>query len=192
MGIEQILVKAGLVTEEQLNHDLRAAEYFGISAGYMVAGSKHVSDFALLTCMKLNSLMLDKVITLTQAAQIARFIVKHNKTWNDALLTVTGTLARPESTKLGELLVEAGLLTQIQAAAAIITATRNNVPLGQALVETNLLPKNVVVRALELQFCIRQKGMPFKMAAGQLRFNSFGPSGPTAVQQGIVRNIQAA
>lgn len=181
-GIEQILIKAGLVSQTQLNCEHQAAEYFGISPGHMIAGSKHVSDQALLVCLKLNSLVGDTVISLTQAAQIARFIVKHHKTWNDAMLTVTGALPRQGRPKLGELLVEAGLITPIQVAAAMITAARKEIPLGEALVRTRLLRRSVLVRALALQDSIREHGLAPKVAAGQLRFGSLS----TNSQQGII------
>ncbi len=182
-GIEQILVKSGLVSEDLLNSEVQTAEYFGIAPGHMIAGSKHVSDKAFVVCYKLDSLLADNVINLMQAAQIARFIVKHNKTWNDALLSVIGTLVRPESNKLGELLVEAGLITPIQAAAAMFTASRKGTTIGQALIDTRLVSRTVVVRALALQDCIRERRMPSMLAPGHLRFNSLNSN----VQQGTVR-----
>lgn len=182
-AIEQILVKAGLVSEAQLDSEIQAAEYFGIAPGHMIAGSKNVSDEALVVAYKLDSLLADRVITLAQAAQIARFIIKHKKGWNDALLTVIGTLVRPESNKLGELLVEAGLITHIQAASAMITSARKGISFGQALIETKVVSRIIVVRALALQDCIRERRMPSALAPGHLRFNSLN----SHLQQGTVR-----
>lgn len=171
-GIELILVKAGLADEEKLNSESRTAEFFGIAPGHLIVGSKHVSDEAVLVALRLNSLLVDEVITLTQAAQIARLIIKHNKTWNDAMLTVTGTLGKQEVPKLGELLINAGLITPLQAASAMITAERKGIALGEAFINTGLLSKIIVVRALALQDCIRDRRLSSMLAAGQLRFNS--------------------
>ena len=168
-NLEKILIGSGIVSEEQLAHDYNAAEFFGILPGLMLVGSRHISDDALLTCSKLDSLAADDKITMEQAIEAARLMYQENKTWNRALLTVAGTIPAPHDPKLGELLVAAGLITELQAASAMITANKCGLVLGQALLRTRLLNEDMVVLALRLQACIRDHRMPLKLAITQLQ-----------------------
>lgn len=167
--IEKILVGSGIVSANKLEHNAQAAEYFGILPGQMLAGSMHVSDQAMLTCSKIASLLTDGALDLSQACELAKLICRQRQPWIIAIERVLGNPVEPVKTKLGELLVASGVLTEMQIAVSLINSQRHSKQLGQTLVQSKLISEDLLNLTLDLQECIRAHGMSFKLALAQLK-----------------------
>lgn len=74
-----------------------------------------------------------------------------------------------EHDKLGELLVEAGILTNEQIGELLRIAREREIPLGRALVQTRALPRAVVVAALKTQQQMRDSEISRDQAVSGLR-----------------------
>lgn len=71
-------------------------------------------------------------------------------------LTEMGFVPKPgEADKLGELLVEAGILRLENVLELLRIAHERQIPLGRAIVGARLLPRNIIVTALSCQYKIR-------------------------------------
>ena len=74
-----------------------------------------------------------------------------------------------ETEKLGELLVESGVLSADHVDELLKIAREREIPLGRAIVQTRALARSIVVAALKAQVKIRDGGFPREQAIAELK-----------------------
>lgn len=90
---------------------------------------------------------------------------------------------RPERKRLGDLLLEAGLLQQDQLQQALQHVTRQGRPLGQALVRLNYMTEAELRPALQAQLLVADGVLPSLLAVRALRLTRQGRSLEDALQE---------
>lgn len=166
--IGQLLVRAGLLTEGKMNQRLDLARQLGLPLGQVLLQSNDIDREQLLSCIHVQSLALENLITLETAVEIIREISKNGHSIDDALQKA-GLADQHLTHRLGELLVQSGHLTEDSLAWALLTAGEIGVPLGHVLIQTGVVVPDVVGLALTTQRQIRMKIMSSEEAIDRLR-----------------------
>lgn len=166
--IGELLVRAGVITEGKLNQRLDLARQLGLPLGQILIQSSDLEKEQLLNCIHVQSLVLEGLITLESAVELIRKMNKQASTLEEAL--VEARLDDQHLThRLGELLLAAECITEENLAWALLTSGELGVPLGHVLIQTGVVPPDIVGIALTTQHQLRMKIMSIQEAVDRLK-----------------------
>lgn len=171
--IGELLVRAGVLTEGKLHQRLDLARQLGLPLGQILIQSNDVNKEQLVNCIHVQSLSLENLISLETAVQLVRDMHKKAMTLEDALLEA-GLADQHLTHRLGELLIAAGSISEESLAWSLLTSGELGVPLGHVLIQTGVVPPDIVGIALTTQRQIRMKIMTVDEAVERIK--SFRPT----------------
>ncbi len=153
--VGELLVQAGMLTEEQLEDRLEMARTIGQPLGQILLRSKDVNRYQLICMLQIQSSILDSAITVAQGLEVVDLVCRNGVELGDALCTVGYDKVQSNTFKLGEILLESNLITQIQLIEALTDSLHTSLPLGQVLVQSGKIRPDVVAKALSMQKQVR-------------------------------------
>ena len=153
--VGELLVQAGMLTEEQLEDRLDMARTIGQPLGQILLRSKDLNRYQLICMLQIQSSILDGVITLAQGLQVVQLVCRNGIELGEALCTVGIDTFQSSTFKLGEILIEANLITQLHLVDALTDSLQSSLPLGQVLVQSGRIRPDVIAKALSIQKNVR-------------------------------------
>lgn len=166
--IGELLLRSGAITEGKLNQRLDLARQLGLPLGQVLMQSGDLQKEQLHNCIHVQSLVLEGLITLETGVQVIRAIHKNSMSLDEAL-TSAGLGDQHLTHRLGELLMHAGYISEENLAWALLTSGEIGVPLGHVLIQTGVVPPDIVGIALTTQRQIRMRIMSTEEAIERLR-----------------------
>ena len=168
--IGELFVKAGVISQKQLDDTVRSAGAKHLHIGQMLVMSGFIKQQHLQSAVDLQSLIRDKSIDMAVAARCLK--ISH-KTGADVLELVKeeqnlGQRSN-QTNRLGELLMESGLINKGQLAAAMQRSVSTGLPLGRILVLNNSIGDALLRFALDLQVRVRDEMIDRAEAIESLR-----------------------
>ena len=162
----QLLYKAGAVSENGIQAAVEASYASGLPLGRVLVLRKVIPEsvaYAALTC---QVLVRERKITQEQAVDALRTALCTRKSIEEALeLEGYQQEKQRKSVRLGELLIVAGLVSEIDLLSAVEKGMLDNKPIGQVLLHLNLIDQATLERALSLQQMINTQALtPFEAA----------------------------
>lgn len=165
-----ILTCSGIVPSVQFQEHLRIAKQLGLPVGEVLVSAGLLTEEQLFDSLQLQSMVWAEQITLSQAGDVLAAICKENLIWSDALNKFAlAKLQEEDKNRLGRMLVAAGFLTERELNDALKAATASNSPLGRYLVVSRLVVPTIVARAIELQQAIFDGHISREQALEKLR-----------------------
>ncbi len=149
----KLLLAAGILNEESLKKGMRYSEQTGYPLGLSLVHLNLITEKTLTTCISLQILLRDKHLHFFDAVKAVQFIVRDGESF-EGLLTALGLkgvgipVAPP---KVGELLVEANLLSAEDAMVLAELGTEQDMQYGELVTTYNLVQRNVIDAAVQLQ-----------------------------------------
>ena len=169
--IGELFVKAGIITQKQLDDTVRSAGAKHLHIGQMLVMSGYIKQRDIDYAVDAQSLLRDKVVDMTVAARCLKIAVKTGASVmqlvKDELALISGDSSR--TNRLGELLMEAGLINKGQLSAAMQRSMSTGLPLGRILVLNNSIVDPLLRFALELQVRVRDEMIDRTEAIESLR-----------------------
>lgn len=152
----ELLEEAGLVSSYDLAEALTVATRLQTPIGRVLIMSGCVNEQTLTAAIEAQSLVRDKVITWEEAILALPVVVKEKVSLNKAL-DINDTLPVPTAStnRLGEILVEFGLITSDSLNRALIASGESGMPLGTVLTVQGLVPPALLPILLRTQEQIR-------------------------------------
>lgn len=165
-----ILLLAELVTEQQMTQAMEIASSLSLPLGRAFVMLGFLSNNVIVAAIEMQSLLRDKLIdvpTLKAALQV----VKTEGLSSGAALAKCGWTPKedPVFTKLGELLLEAGIIRADQLEEALTIATKSQMPLGRVLIINNFVSHSMLWSALNAQVLIRDGRINRRQAVAGLK-----------------------
>jgi hypothetical protein len=114
-----LLTSAGLLKAEELRQAMLIAKSQGLPVGRVIIMSGFMTEVHLQAAVQCQSLLKDNVINIDSAVSALRTIARENCTLDEALTKLGVKQAGQVTNKLGELLIEAGLVTNEQLEASL-------------------------------------------------------------------------
>jgi hypothetical protein len=157
----ELLIEAQIISNEDLLHALAQCENIGLPLGRMLVLTNCLSEQMLSNALNAQVLLRDHKVTRAQAIKGLQSAQKRQLPL-ETTLTDSGDLQLPSSTnvRLGDFLIEAGLIDQANLMNAVEIGLVQGKLIGQVLRQLNLLVEKDLDAALDLQKMI---------AAGTLR-----------------------
>jgi hypothetical protein len=161
-----LLVKLNLVSETDLHDALMVAPQFGLPIGRTLVLSGKLTESELEVAIELQTLINQRSWTLADATKVAHE-VRAGLTPSIALKN-GGVEQSTEKTTLGQLLLEAHLITNEQLDQAQKSSYRMGMQLGRVLVLNNVINHQVLAKALNVQVLLRDRKLSMQQALSML------------------------
>jgi hypothetical protein len=165
-----LLTGAGLLKHDDLRQAMMIAKTQGLPVGRVLIMSGYMQETHLQGAVQAQSMLKDGLIDLETALGGLRVISKSEVSLDEALSKMG--YAQPSNqvtNKLGELLLESGLVDKTQLDAALAHGQTSGLPLGRVLVVTGAVSEQLLSSALNAQILIRDKRVTREQAISSLR-----------------------
>ncbi|HEY9773408.1 MAG TPA: hypothetical protein V6C81_06325 [Planktothrix sp.] len=166
----ELLLEAEIVDKNQLQSALSQCETIGLPLGRVLVITSNLSEPMLTAALNAQVLVRDHKITREQAIQGLRSS-KERQIPLEQYLAENGLLQLPttETIRLGELLIETGVVDEPSVMGAVELGLINEKPIGQVLIEQNLIQEPLLENALEVQRMVAEANLKKSDAAQVLR-----------------------
>ncbi len=164
-----LLHDAGLVSREILEQCMRQSEENNLPLGRCLVLARAITSHILANALTAQVLVRDGKVTYEQAvAGLAQAKLKHQSI--EKSLSETGSFQMPETKlKVGELLSQAGLVSESDKVSAIEKGLVENQPVGQVLVQSGMISPSALDESLKLQKLVNDGDLNTMQAAEILR-----------------------
>lgn len=165
-----LLTGAGLLKAEDLRQAMLVAKTQSLPVGRVLIMSGYIIEPHLQAAVQAQSMLKDGLIDLETALGSLRVISRDGLTIDQALSKMGWAQPVNQVTnKLGELLIEAGLVSRAQLDAALIQGESTKLPLGRVLVTNGWLSEQLLSSALNAQILVRDRRVTREQAISSLR-----------------------
>lgn len=174
LKLGELLVTAGLITKADVEGHLTVAKFMGLPLGNLLVREAKLSRELLKVAIRLQTLISDGMISLGLSCRAMRDIVCGVSSADEILEALDSYSENVRSCRLGELLIDAGLLSEVSLGRALVCSAEAQKPLGQTLIQQGTLTPEVVGAALFAQGNVRAHVINYKDAVDQLKQVQFG------------------
>ncbi len=165
-----LLTGAGLLKAEDLRQAMLIAKTQSLPVGRVLIMSGFIIEPHLQAAVQAQSMLKDGLIDLETALGSLRVISRDSLSLDQALSKMGWSQPVNQVTnKLGELLIEAGLVSRAQLEAALVQGDSTGLPLGRVLVTNGWLSEQLLSSALNAQILVRDRRVSRDQAISSLR-----------------------
>ncbi|HMP53489.1 MAG TPA: hypothetical protein PKD05_18215, partial [Candidatus Melainabacteria bacterium] len=156
MRLGDLLTQAGLLEAKSLREAMMIAKQQGLPVGRVLIMAQFISEPNLQAAVQAQSLIKDGLTEADLAIEALKRCASESVTLDQALADLgwTGT-STTLSNKLGELIIEAGILTEDSLKEGLVQADQSGFPLGRVLVSMGLMSEQLLASALNAQILVR-------------------------------------
>lgn len=168
--IGELLIHLGLLTEGDLMEASHVAVDLGLPLGRALVMSDYLTDAQLKAIIQAQSMLKDNVIDMQTVGNAMKLVGETECPFEEALAKC-GYSPNEQATrnKLGDLLVEAAILTQQELSQALQQASEAGIPLGRLLAASRRLSPALLHACLNAQVLLRDGRITRAQALNALR-----------------------
>lgn len=179
MKLGQLLTNAGVIDDSELNNAVEACLASGLPLSRVLILRKTLPESLAEAALSAQRMVKEGTIAHEQAVLALATAALKNRSI-DSILEEQGQLQAKAQrvVRLGELLVSAGMLSELDLLSAVEQGMLDGKPLGQVLISSGLLSAKVLEKALELQRRINDETVELRHAAAELsQFDEYADGG---------------
>ncbi|MCC7528074.1 MAG: tetratricopeptide repeat protein [Candidatus Melainabacteria bacterium] len=180
----EICLQAGMLTQDQLQEAIRHSKGKRLQIGQILVMCGFLTPRDLQSVLQAQSMIRDKSIDFNLAIRCLKIAFKMGSTFGEVLDNHEEAPARKAPTgRLGELLLEAGVLRWEQLSKAMEQSLQTGLPLGRMLVLHQVMTDAVLNAVLDIQVRLRDEMLSREEAVNAVRLAAGLPSssGETSV-----------
>lgn len=167
-------MEAGVITRSELSEVMTVASVHRIHVGQVLISQGRLDRNDLINAISAQSAIKDRTCDFRTGITALRQAFKSGITFSEALKGQSFQSWWASSTnKLGELLLEAGLITKQQFHDALEESLKTGLPLGRCLIITGAISEALLEVSLELQIRIRDEMIGRREAIEALKQGAF-------------------
>lgn len=154
--IGDLLIRAGILDPTGFDEAIQVATQIGLPFGRVLIMSNFVDEETLKAALQIQSMVNDKLIDL-ESGVTALTLVKRERLSLDEALQQVGykRQANRPTNKLGELLLNSGIVNNDQLNQSLTRSYETGLPMGRILIQLGILSQSVLASALNTQVLIR-------------------------------------
>lgn len=157
--LSQILRESGVVGEAELDTSIEASYSSGLPLGRVLVIRNVIPEAVAYAALSAHMYLKEGKITAQQAIEGLKLSAQRHISMDHALKELTFMpRARMEPLRLGELLVAADLVSEIDLLSAVEKRLGEDLPIGQILLRHNLISNSLLQKALKLQDMVNNHG----------------------------------
>ncbi|HEY9678472.1 MAG TPA: hypothetical protein V6C76_10715 [Drouetiella sp.] len=170
LRIGQLLIEAQILRARDLADAIKIAKLTSLPVGRILIMSSYVGEREFQAAVQAQSLVRDSILPYAAAIDALCLMSRGDLSFEDSLKEL-GWAAPDDATtnKLGELLLEAGIVSNEQMETAIRTCKETGLPLGRVLVSLKAITDETLTTALNAQVMVRDNEVDREQAIQGLR-----------------------
>jgi tetratricopeptide (TPR) repeat protein len=173
----EICLQAGMLTQDQLQEAIRHSKGKRLQIGQILVMCGFLTPRDLQSVLQAQSMIRDKSIDFNLAIRCLKIAFKMGSTFGEVLDNHEEAPARKAPTgRLGELLLEAGVLRWEQLSKAMEQSLQTGLPLGRMLVLHQVMTDAVLNAVLDIQVRLRDEMLSREEAVNAVRLAAGLPS----------------
>lgn len=170
MRLGDLLTQAGLLEAKSLREAMMIAKQQGLPVGRVLIMAQFISEPNLQAAVQAQSLIKDGLAEADLAIEALKRCASDSVSLDQALADLGWTdTSTTLSNKLGELIVEAEILTEDSLKEGLAQADQSGFPLGRVLVSMGLMTEQLLASALNAQILVRDGKISREQAIQGLR-----------------------
>jgi len=183
----EICLQAGMLTQDQLQEAIRHSKGKRLQIGQILVMCGFLTPRDLQSVLLAQSMIRDKSIDFNLAIRCLKIAFKMGSTFGEVLDNHEDAPARKAPTgRLGELLLEAGVLKYEQLSKAMEQSLQTGLPLGRMLVLHQVLTDAVLNSVLDIQVRLRDEMLSREEAVHAVRLAAGLPSSSGSGENAVV------
>ena len=169
-----LLTKAGYVTQRQIDELSHLfSDTASVQLGQMLILARHINHDDLAAALRAQALVRDNIVDAQTAIRALQMRRPLGITFDEALERIQQQQTQPThaeapTNRLGELLVESGVLSAEKLGHALNKSSSTGLPLGRILVLSGAVSESVLFAALNAQVLVRDKSLQREQAVRAL------------------------
>jgi tetratricopeptide (TPR) repeat protein len=170
----ELLLQLGMLQRKELEEALQIVDQTGLGLGRVLVLSQHINEKILDAAIQCQSMLRSNRIDIPAAKQAIQGVAtgKH-RNFEEALSAAGHQSTKDDSSnRLGDLLVEAGLVTKAQLQSAVAQTDETGLPFGRLLVLSGVLTEAAMTSALNAQSALLAGKVSKDQAINSLRSNA--------------------
>lgn len=154
--IGDLLIRAGILDPTAFDEAIQTATQIGLPFGRVLIMSNFVDEDTLKAALQIQSMINDRLLGLDAGVSALTVVKREHISLDDALKQVGYKKQgnRPTN-KLGELLLDAGIVTSDQLNQSLTRSYESGLPMGRILVQLGILSQSSLASALNTQVLVR-------------------------------------
>ena len=170
LRIGELLIDVGILNQEKVLKAVAIAQKRSLPVGRALVMCGILSEHLLQAALQAQSLYRDGLISHEECINAIAKVWEHGVTFEEALSLLRWVRDKKVITnRLGELLVEAGILTATELTSFLSRSKESGLPLGRFLASIGVVPESLIVIALNMQMLIRDRKIERGSAIGILK-----------------------
>lgn len=155
LKLSELMRMSGLISESELAECMEIELFKNKTFGQVLLEQGLATDELLDNAMMLQGSVAGGELKAYQAAEAMRLIAKENMLLQNAINSVMQRARNNDEVRLGELLIEACVLTREAVENTVSSAVTSNVKIGKMLLDQGLITKSMLHRALRCQSLLK-------------------------------------
>lgn len=156
LRIGQLLIEAQILRARDLNDAIKIAKITSLPVGRILIMSSYVGEREFQAAVHAQSLVRDSILPFSAAIEALCLMARSDLPFEQCLNDIGWARAKDATTnKLGEILLDAQIITKEQMERAIRTSESTGLPLGRVLVSLGALTDETLTTALNAQVMVR-------------------------------------
>lgn len=165
----ELLLEAGVVTRTDLDNAVRQSLENKLPLGRCLVVSRTITSGLLAAALTAQVLLRDGKINRKQALDGLRAAVRKHQSIESSLEEVGVFKANPANVRVGDLLTQAGLVTEGDKIQAVEVGLNEQKPIGQVLLATGMITNQQLQDSLRLQEKVAAGNLTAAQAADVLK-----------------------
>jgi len=151
-----LMIQLGLLSESDLSEATLLAVELALPLGKVLVMSGFMTDSLLHIIVQAQSMLKDQVLEIEEAKRAILVVTQSGVTWTEALKQ-SGWVQKDvlPANKLGELLVESGIINETELQDSLRRAQQSGLPLGRILSLTKKINDSLLCSCLNAQILLR-------------------------------------
>jgi hypothetical protein len=170
MRFGNLLTQLELLSETDLSDAAQLAVELALPLGKVLVMSGFMTDSQLTAIVQAQSMLKDQIIDLEEVKKAVKIVQTQGVSWTEAL-TQSGWVQRDvlPANKLGELLVDAEIITEAELEESLRRAGQSGLPLGRILALTKRINDALLCSCLNAQILLRDNKITREQAVQGLK-----------------------
>lgn len=168
-NIQNLLTRSGLIGADDFESALEVSRFQNIPVGKILVSSGRLADSVFEAAVQVLSFIRDGLVSEADALESLKLVSAQGIALEDALADIGLEIESGDSSKLGNLLCAAKIVTRKQLYEAIHTGQETGIPLGECLKAHGILWEALLQHALSAQALLRSGFLDKDQAAKMIR-----------------------
>jgi hypothetical protein len=157
LRIGELLIDVGILNQEKVSKAVTIAQKRSLPVGRALVMSGLLSEQVLQAALQAQSLYRDGLINHDESVKAMAMVSDQGITLDEALSLLRWVRDKKVVTnRLGELLVEADILSEAELEGYLDRSKDSGLPLGRFLSSIGVVPESLIMAALNMQMLIRE------------------------------------